>query len=254
MKFKFLILIFFVIISNKFILGEEKEAQVKNNQSNIKYSSEGETSNRLRIHIVKKGDTLSKIAKLYSIEKKRIIEINKLENENYIYIGQNLKIIANNIDSFKLENERKQNYHKVVEGDNLTDIAINYDIDLNTLVSINKIDNNNSIKVGSNLLINKNLIDGKQQNRNKKLTQKKVTDIPKSKRYGPLIIESEKLIKKGRRNILNAINRKKESLILALDCKEKEIDIRAKGKKWKGWMPAKRKFELELIKDFCQIF
>ena len=47
-------------------------------------------------HIVKIGDTVSSIAKLYSIDKDLIIKWNNLIDENYIYVGQNLIISESN--------------------------------------------------------------------------------------------------------------------------------------------------------------
>ncbi|GAB4582162.1 MAG: hypothetical protein Fur0022_49200 [Anaerolineales bacterium] len=46
-------------------------------------------------HVVKSGDTLTKIAQQYNTTVAKLIEINELENPNLIYVGQNLCISTN---------------------------------------------------------------------------------------------------------------------------------------------------------------
>ena len=47
-----------------------------------------------RIHTVKKGDTLYSVSKKYNVTVKRIIELNKIQDE-IIYLGQTLNIPSN---------------------------------------------------------------------------------------------------------------------------------------------------------------
>ena len=76
-------------------------------------------------------------------------------------------------------------------------------------------------------------------------------ELLKYKQYGPLTVVSTKLEVIGGRKTLQVINKNKAKLILSLDCDTKKIDVRKKGRKWKGWMPIKEKFEESLMKDFC---
>ena len=46
-------------------------------------------------------------------------------------------------------------------------------------------------------------------------------------------------------------NKRKTKLILSLRCDTKEIDVRKKGRKWKGWLPVKEKFEERWMNEFC---
>ena len=55
----------------------------------------------------------------------------------------------------------------------------------------------------------------------------------------------------GGRKTLRVINKNNTKLILSLKCDTKKIDVRKKGRKWKGWMPVKEKFEERLINDYC---
>ena len=45
-----------------------------------------------KYHIVKSGDTLSKIAAIYGTSYQEIARLNKLQNPNLIYVGQRLRI------------------------------------------------------------------------------------------------------------------------------------------------------------------
>ena len=45
-----------------------------------------------KYHIVKSGDTLSKIATIYGTSYQEIARLNKLQNPNLIYVGQRLRI------------------------------------------------------------------------------------------------------------------------------------------------------------------
>ena len=71
------------------------------------------------------------------------------------------------------------------------------------------------------------------------------------KKYGPVTIESEITKIKNGRKLLDALNINKQKIILSLNCERRELDVKIKGKKWKGWMPANQKFEKRLLNDFC---
>ena len=62
-----------------------------------------ENSKKYVIHIVKKGDSLNQISKQYEIERSEIIDFNKLNNANQIFIGQKIKIPSYN----SMSNERE---------------------------------------------------------------------------------------------------------------------------------------------------
>ena len=205
--------------------------------------------NDRKFHLVKKGETILSISRMYSLEKKFLIKLNQIENDNYIFIGQKLKLtneISNNL------NNQKKNipkFHKILEGENLTDISNKYGLKINDLINLNNLDNPDKIEVGINL----QLINPSEN------TEQTIPAIPKvsnddlldRKQYGPLTLESTKLEIVGGRKTLQVINKNKTKLILSLKCDTKKIDVRKKGRKWKGWMPVKEKFEERLMNDFC---
>ena len=235
MRLKNIIILFLIcftefrLIGAQLITSEIKELDTKQNLI-------ANDINRVKVHIVKEGDTLSSISELYSIDKQLIIEANNLENENYIYIGQNLKITDNN------ETIVEQNFHEVKKGDNLTEISIIYGISIKDLIEINNLDNPNSLKVGSKLILNKNYSE---------INEIEILNDLESLIYGPLQINPDSLIIKKNKRLLNAIHSNGKELIVALQCENNQIDVRKKGHKWQGWEEAEKDFEIRLLKDYC---
>ncbi len=203
-----------------------------------------------RIHIVKTGDTISSISKNYSINKDFIIKINKLKDENYIYVGQNL-IISESTENISKQSVLINNYHTVQIGENLTEISNKYNLKVIDLIENNNLKNPDSIKVGQKLFLGKNdpsnfenyqIINSKNNNKLLKL-DKKI--------YGPIIIQSQFYEKIKGRKVLNVLNQENKKLILSINCDSNKLDVRIPGRKWMGDQPAKEEFEKDLINDFC---
>jgi len=205
--------------------------------------------NKRKFHTVQKGDTLSSISKMYSLDKKFIIKINQIEDENYIFIGQTLKLEANTSSKLNDQNRNIPKYHKILEGENLTDISNRYGLKINDLINLNSLDNPDDIEVGTNLLLISPSENIEQETST--ISKKSNPKLLNRKQYGPLTLESTNLEVVGGRKTLQVINKNKAKLILALRCDTQEIDVRKKGRKWKGWMPVKEKFEERLMNDFC---
>ena len=85
------------------------------------------------LYVVKKGDTLYKIANIYNTTINELKNINQLTSDN-LFIGQNLKIPSNQ-DNF---NNNYQEYI-VLQGDTLSKIANQYDVSVNDLISFNEL-------------------------------------------------------------------------------------------------------------------
>ena len=227
----------------------------KNSQKNIVPEDnpgqilETKDSDEKKFHTVQRGDTLRSISRMYSLDKKFIIKINQIENENYIFVGQKLKLTENVPNNLNDQNKNIPQYHKISEGENLTDISARYGLKINDLINLNNLDNPNNIEIGTNLL----LINPSENNEEKVPAISKITDnkLLDRKQYGPLTVESTKLVVVGGRKTLQVINKNKAKLILSLRCDKKQIDVRKQGGKWKGWMPVKEKFEERLMNDYC---
>ncbi len=253
MKFAFLVIAIFInFFNHSFIKSEEEIYSAINKIENIarKESIIEEKTDLKKIHIVKSGETISSIAKFYSINKDLIIKLNKLKDENYIFIGQNL-IISQFTENSSKKSDLINNYHVVQTGENLTEISNKYDLKVIDLVEINNLNNPDSIKVGQKLIIRKKKTINSE---NYEITEnKKNNDILElnKKIYGPLIIQSNSYKDIKDRKVLNVVNQENKKLILSINCDKNELDVRIPGRKWMGAKPAKEEFENNLVNDFC---
>ena len=248
MKFTFILLAFIFNFFNPNFIKAEEIIDSSNNQientTKVK-STNNEISDFKKIHIVQVGDTITSISNFYSIKKDLIIKLNNLTDENYIYVGQNLKI------SDLSQESKNNNYHIVQKGESLTEISTKYDLNFKELIEINNLKNPDSLEVGSKLILRKNNINN--QKVNTLIKEEKINQFisKKIKKYGPLTTQQTELEEVGGRKILNALNQNNKKLILSIKCETKKLDVRIPGRKWRGWIPAKEEFEKNLINDFC---
>lgn len=109
-------------------------------------------------YTVKKGDTLTKIAKKYNLTVNKLKELNNLKS-NTIYANQKLVTSASKAKkettaakaTVSIKNEKTTTY-KVVAGDTLTKIANKHNLTLGELKQLNKL-SSNVIKVGDTLIV-----------------------------------------------------------------------------------------------------
>jgi len=253
MKFAFLVIAIFINFFNQSLIkSEEKIFSSKNKIENIarKESITEEKTEIKKIHIVKSGDTLSSISKLHSINKDLIIKLNKLKDENYIFVGQNL-IISESNENLTKQSDLINNYHIVQTGENLTEISNKYNLKVIDLIEINNLNNPDSIKVGQKLIIRKkNTINSEIYENNENKKSNDLIELDK-KIYGPITIQSKSNKEIKGRKVLNVLNQENKKLILSINCDTNELDVRIPGRKWMGSKPAKEEFENNLINDFC---
>ena len=95
---------------------------------------------------IKKGDTLSEIAKKYGTTVSTLASINNIKDVNKIYAGDTLKIPVNNSSYIE---------YKIKKGDTLSEIAKKYGTTVKKLQSINGIKNANKIYAGDTIKIPK---------------------------------------------------------------------------------------------------
>jgi len=252
MKLVFLVITILINLFNHSSIKSEENIDLGNNKieniSKKESINEDKTKNK-KIHIVKSGDTLSSISKLYSINKDLIIKLNNLKDQNYIFIGQNLIISESNKNN--LQQSDLNNYHIVQIGENLTEISNKYNLKIGYLLEINNLRNPDSIKVGEKILLSKNIpsnSENPQIIKNKKNNE--FLDLDK-KIYGPIVIQSKSNNDIEGRKVLNVLNQENKKLILSINCDTDELDVRIPGRKWKGSKPAIEEFENNLINDFC---
>lgn len=100
-------------------------------------------------YIVRRGDTLSKIAKTYNTTVQKLVELNNIQNPNLIYIGQTLIIETNSSSSSGISYIT----YTVRRGNTLWAIARRYNTTVSAIATLNQIQNPNLIYVGQVLRI-----------------------------------------------------------------------------------------------------
>ena len=256
MKLVFLVIAILINFFNHSLIKSEEKIDLGNNK--IENISKKESINKdktkiRKIHIVKIGDTLTSIAKFYSVNKSLIIQLNNIKDENYIYVGQNL-IISESPENSKKHSDFKNNYHIVQIGESITEISNKYKLDIGYLIEINNLKDPDSIEVGQELLLSKKepISSDNYQITNNEKNNGLVES--KKKIYGPIVIQSKSYETYKGRKILNVLNQENKKLILSISCDTNELDVRIPGRKWMGSKPAKEEFEKNLINDFCLNF
>ena len=99
---------------------------------------------------VKRGDTLSRIAREYNTSYEYLAKINNIENVNIIRVGQRLKVPTFRDDEI---NDTSHRLYIVKRGNTLTQIAREFDVTIQEIVELNDIANPNRIYVGEILRI-----------------------------------------------------------------------------------------------------
>lgn len=100
--------------------------------------------------VIKRGDTLSKIAKEYNTSYQYLAKINNISNPNRIYVGEKIKVPV--LEDEKIHDTSHRLYI-VKRGDTLTKIAREYRLTVKEIVELNDISNPNRIYVGEILRV-----------------------------------------------------------------------------------------------------
>lgn len=121
-----------------------------NDTSSIPEDTTDDTEQEFEYITVKKGETLSKIAREYNTSYEYLARINDIANPNLIYVGERLKVLR--FDDDKIHDASHRLYI-VRSGNTLSQIAKEYDVSIEKIVELNDIANPNLIYVGEVLRI-----------------------------------------------------------------------------------------------------
>src|SRR5690554_4342684 len=140
------------IISDKplsyFTDGQASKKTTKTTTS-PKASSSNKTTAKTTTYTVKKGDTLSHIAKRFGTTVNELVRLNNIKNPNLIYPGQKIKINGSVTNT-----KSTAQYYTVKKGDTLSHIAKRYNTTVKNLVKLNpSIKNPNLIFPGQKIRV-----------------------------------------------------------------------------------------------------
>ncbi len=119
-------------------------------------ASRGHGHDHGNIHVVRKGQSLSGIARYYGVTVQALAKANDLAINDWVYVGQKLRIPPAGTGHKKHDDAKPVGcvkYHHVKKGDTLSEIAKWHKVNLNALAKLNNIDNANVIRIGSKICI-----------------------------------------------------------------------------------------------------
>ena len=106
-------------------------------------------STKKEFHAVKKGQSLSLIARIYGLKLSELKSLNNIHGSPLIYPGQKLRIKQNQPD------QAQKKYHTVRKGETLIEIAKKYNISLPLLMKENSLHLRSILLTGTRLIIPK---------------------------------------------------------------------------------------------------
>jgi LysM repeat protein len=131
-------------------------------------------------YTVRKGDTISKIALMFGMKRKDVIQMNGIEKKDHLRIGQKLQLPF----SQKIIDSIVSASYEVQEGDTLIDIAKKFHLDPKELATYNSINNMVQVSPGKRLKLPLPYVKAAE----KKAKEKKRTKAKRQKTYSSKFI------------------------------------------------------------------
>lgn len=131
------------------------EATTADSKANVQSVANKPLPNGDGYHVVRRGDTLSQVAKNNGLELSELMRLNGLTNSNFIWVGQKLRVTAR-VAPVKLEKEIEPKLaiiHVFKAGDSLAALAEEHNTTVDALLRANGLPHEKFIWVGQRLRI-----------------------------------------------------------------------------------------------------
>ncbi len=265
------------LIAMRYKLSESEIAK-ENNLKNADYLYVGQSlelpstlngSSNQRTYNIQRGDTISTIARLHNIPKKKLISLNNLKSADNIYPGQVLALWKGNPYEEVKDNEQNlgsgkgMNTHIVLRGETLTGISRAHRIPIQQLISINKLKDPNNLEAGTKLALSS--IHSKRvasreisTNESSEFSNKKSRAITNNdnsanwRTYGPLEVNWSNWQSISGSYVTSSRNKNGQSFYIAINCSQRKLNSTGPNSAWKNWISPRKSFENELFKDLCK--
>ena len=109
---------------------------IKLSKDLLSHESKSNTFIPYEMHIVSEGDTLWDIAKTYNLEVSDLANMNSINENSYLQLGQQLTIGNKNIHR-NIESKKRTILYSIKQGDNLYKISELFDVTIKSIKDIN---------------------------------------------------------------------------------------------------------------------
>ncbi|MDY0394807.1 GH25 family lysozyme [Virgibacillus halophilus] len=134
-------------VGGKFFTLDEKKANKPASKPIAKPAAKKKPAAKATTHTVKKGETLSGIAKKYGTTVNKLSNLNSIKNPNIIHPGDKLKLTGT------VKKAPAKQYHTVKSGDTVSVLAVKYGTTTAKIKSLNNLANVNKIYAGQKLRV-----------------------------------------------------------------------------------------------------
>lgn len=133
--------------TNEIFLSETAQIAENGNKENY---------NQDREYIVQRGNTLSGIANRYNTTVRELVILNKIQNPNLIFPGEQVLVPINGNSQNKVEYQTNHIIYTVQSGETLSELALRFKTTVSDIAKLNNIKDINLIYVGEKLKIENN--------------------------------------------------------------------------------------------------
>jgi len=210
---------------------------------------------------VKKGDTLSSIAKSNDISLRELMDLNEIYDASKIKVGQTIKLPDHSA-------KKKQSIYLIKKGDTLLKIAKKYNLTTESILKINKIDNPDNLFPGtklnlpylktsykSNQIINAKDSTYAEESSISEVKQNKIKvddiNLDQWKDYDIIKVNWSKWKQHNGNHIAPSIHKNGKPLFIALNCESRRINATGINGNWREWFAPNHDFEHNLLNDKC---
>ena len=200
---------------------------------------------------VKKGDTLSKIAKIYKVSLRELMDINNIYDAGKIKVGQRIKVPdkTKRID---------KSIYIVKKGDTIFSISKKNNIPKERILDLNNISDPNNLYPGTRIFLDYKEAKKEDLNQDKfnddeiKVTADKKIKVDEWRDYDVIKVNWSQWKNLNGNHVAPSIHKNGKPLFIALNCQSRRINATGGNGEWREWFAPNQKFEHDLLNEVCK--
>lgn len=139
----------FIRVGQRIKVPDRGNYALKQHRNKARKVAESQIETETTVHVVRRGENLSVIAKRYGTSINELKRLNNLGKRALLRVGQKLKV--KDSEESKTSENSSVKYHRVLKNENLTFIASKHNVSLSDLMKWNDLSRRSVIRVGQKL-------------------------------------------------------------------------------------------------------